>query len=224
NNFQIRTIDLRITTNRIKITPSTDTRQPYITGLEGDTIKLIIILNNTNMLPFGELIKNATVTYKWAYGQGLLLDPDNDGIYEADLVNVPSGTYIITITASAGDDYDFESYEITLSVNIREGLDLTLLVIIFSSIIIGLLLVFGLYQKHFKYPPLVRKIRKLRKKVRKGKKIKPIGLSKREEIVKETFNNKINQIELKTVKSEKGFKEQVDSKIEKSDNLQNGGN
>ncbi|MFW9820924.1 MAG: hypothetical protein ACFFE5_15055, partial [Candidatus Thorarchaeota archaeon] len=96
NNFQIRTIDLRITTNRIKITPSTDTRQPYITGLEGDTIKLIIILNNTNMLPFGELIKNATVTYKWAYGQGLLLDPDNDGIYEADLVNVPSGTYIIT--------------------------------------------------------------------------------------------------------------------------------
>ncbi len=223
NNFQIRTIDLRITTNRIKITTSTLEGEPYITGLEGDTIKLIIILNNTNMLPFGELIKNATVTYKWAYGQGLLLDPENDGIYEADLVNVPSGTYIITITASAGDDYDFESYEITLSVNVREGLDLTWLIIIFSSVIIGLLSVFGLYQKHFKYPPLVRKIRKLRKKVRKGKKIKPISLNKREEIVNENFKNKIEQMELKPIKSEKVFKEQVDSKIEKGDNLQNGG-
>jgi len=224
NNFQIKTIDLRITTNRIKITTSTLSKEPYVTGLEGDTIKLSIILNNTNILPFGELIKNATVTYKWAYGQGILLDPDNDGVYEADLVNVPPGTYIITITASAGDDYDFESYEVTLSVNVREGLDLTWLLIIFSSVIIGLLSVFGLYQKHFKYPPLVRKIRKLRKKVRKGKKIKPISLSKREEIVNENFKNKIEQMELKPIKSEKGFKEQVDSKIEQTDNLQNGGN
>ncbi|MFX0027058.1 MAG: hypothetical protein ACFE8M_11660 [Candidatus Hermodarchaeota archaeon] len=216
NNFQIRTIDLRITTNRIKITPSTDTGQPYITGLEGDTIKLIIILNNTNVLPFGELIKNATVTYKWAYGQGLLFEPENDGIYEADLVNVPSGTYIITITASAGDDYDFDSYEITLSVNVREGLDLTWLVIIFSSVIIGLLSIFGLYQKHFKYPPLVRKIRKLRKKVSKGKKIKPIGLSNRNEILRSSYNDqiKILDFEQKQFKKIEDFKNLEKSKEE----------
>jgi len=114
NNFQIRAIDLRITTNRIEITTSTLSGNPYISGSEGDTIPLRIILNNTNILPSGELIKNATVTYKWDYGQGEI--PEFDGIYEVDLVNVLSSTepYIITITASAGDDYTFETYEITL--------------------------------------------------------------------------------------------------------------
>ncbi|MFW9947277.1 MAG: hypothetical protein ACFFDX_10665, partial [Candidatus Odinarchaeota archaeon] len=112
NNFQIRTIDLRITVKRIIGTISREDGGAQIEAYAGENVLLKIILKD----PQNNTIKNATVTYKWAYGQGLLLDPENDGIYEVDLVNVPLGTYIITIYAFAGDNYDFESYEIMLIV------------------------------------------------------------------------------------------------------------
>ncbi|MFX0025984.1 MAG: Ser-Thr-rich GPI-anchored membrane family protein, partial [Candidatus Hermodarchaeota archaeon] len=83
-----------------------------IEAYAGEDVLLKIILKD----PQNNTIKNATVTYTWAYGTGQLFDPENDGIYEVDLVNVPSGTYIIRIYAFAGDNYDFESYEIMLIV------------------------------------------------------------------------------------------------------------
>ena len=183
NNFQIRTIDLRITTNRIKITPSTLSGEPIITGSEGGTVHLIIILNNTNVLPSGELIENATVTYKWDYGQGPFYE--TNGIYEADLVNVPSGTYIITITASSViDDYTFETYEITLTVGTVTPPDFSMLFIILAGALVALVSIFTLYEVRFKYPPLVRKSRKLRKKIKKGRKTKPFVVNNREETIR----------------------------------------
>jgi len=194
-NFQIRTIELRITTTRIKITTSTLSREPYVTGLEGDTIRLGIILNNTNILPSGELIKNATVTYKWAYGQGEL--SEFDGTYTVDLVNVPSGTYIITIIASAGDDYSFESYEITLTIGSVTPPDFSMLFIISAGGIVVLVGAFTLYEVRFKYPATVRKSRKIRKKIKKGKKTKPIKeIASREDLIKIHLENNVETIQL----------------------------
>jgi hypothetical protein len=205
NNFQIRTIDLRITTTRIKITTDTLSGEPIATGLEGDTVQLRIILNNTNILPSGELIKNATVTYKWDYGQGELTEID--GIYEIDLVDVPSGTYIITITASAGDDYTFESYEITLTIGSVTPPDFSMLFIISAGALVVLVGGFTLYEVRFKYPATVRKSRKIRKKIKKGKKTKPIKeIASREDLIKIHLESNVETIQIEK-KTENGMKD-----------------
>lgn len=76
-------------------------------------------------------------------------------------------------------------------VSIKPGIDMTPYIIGLTAGIIGLVTAFSLYQFHFKYPPLVRKTRKLRKKVRKAKKTKPILVNKRDEIVRDNFQSQI---------------------------------
>lgn len=78
---------------------------------------------------------------------------------------------------------------------IQKGPDLNWLVYLLVAAIGGIVIVFSLYQTHFKYPPTVRKIRKLKKKVRKGKKLKPIVLSNRDELLTSTIQNKTRIIE-----------------------------
>ncbi|MHA1257606.1 MAG: carboxypeptidase-like regulatory domain-containing protein, partial [Promethearchaeota archaeon] len=154
-----------------------------------------IILNNTNVLPSGELIKNATVTYKWAYGQGELIE--DNGFYEVDLVNIPSGTYTITITASAGDDYTFDTYEITLTIGSVTPPDFSMLFIISAGGIVVLVGAFTLYEVRFKYPATVRKSRKIRKKIKKGRKTKPIKeIASREDLIKVHLESNIETIHL----------------------------
>ena len=204
NNFQIRTMDLRITVNRIRTIISTTSGESYINALPGGSIRLKIRLNNTD---FGGLIKNATVTYRWAYGQGELLDIDNDGVYEVELKNIPVGIYAIIISASAGDYYDFESYEITLNAVAVSGPDFTMLFLTLSGAFVALVVGFTLYQVHFKYPPTVRKSRKIRKKIRKGKKTKPVkDIASREDLIKDHIESNVETIQLEK-KTENGLKE-----------------
>ena len=218
-NFQIETMELRITVNKISTVISTVSGEPIITINPGESVKLRIMINNSD---FGVAIKNANVTYRWTYGQGVLTDYDNDGIYEADLENIPEGSYTITITASASDDYNFESYEITISAITHPKSDQTWLIYVLFGGIIGLVSVFTLYQTYFKYPPMVRKIRKLRKKIRKGKKTKMILTSKRSKIIENSIREKTQIIELesktpdKKIDKLKEIKEINDLKEDKS--------
>ena len=195
-NFQWVTKDLRITVNRISAEITTRSGVAQIEAEIGDNVLLEIVLVDNI---FGTNITEAIVTYNWAYGQGELEDSDNDGIYEILLENVREGIHTITITAFAGDNYDFESYPITIVVippTTSAGPDLSWLIYILVGGIVGLVMIFTLYQTHFKYPPMVRKIRKLRKKVRKNKKTKPILLEGREDIIKSDLQKKIDAVEI----------------------------
>ncbi|MFX1585743.1 MAG: hypothetical protein ACFFDL_14430, partial [Promethearchaeota archaeon] len=185
-NYRIITIDLRITVRRINTLINTTSGGNYIDIEPGDNFRIKVVLNNTD---FGGTIKNATVTYRWAHGQGQLQDPDNDGIYEALLQNVPAGSYIITISAFAGENYEFEDFEIILNAIAEPGLNITIIIILLAAGVAGLSTFFIIYQKHFKYPPKVRKIRKLRKKISKNKKLKPITLQTRQNIINENIIN-----------------------------------
>ncbi len=203
NNFQIKTITLRITLNKIATVINTTSGDTYFSILPSESILLSIELTDSD---FGGTITDATVTYQWAYGQGTLLDPENDGIYEIELENIPTGIYTITITASAGDDYSFETYEITINVVSVTPDDFSLLFIALAGALVAMVLGITLYQVRFKYPPTVRKSRKLRKKIRKGKKTKPVkDIISREELIKDHLesNTEIIQLEKKT---ENGFK------------------
>ena len=214
-NYQIGTIDIRITINKISIVISTVSGVPIINILPGDNVKLQIILNNSD---FGAIIKNATVTYTWTYGQDELTDLDNDGIYEADLLEIPEGSYTIIITASAGDDYDFKNYKITVSAIRGPTEDQTWLIYVLSGGIVGLVSIFSVYQLYFKYPPLVRKIRKLRKSIRKGKKTKPMIISKREETIKAELQNQAKILDLESENIENKIPDKIEKKVKKNIN------
>ncbi|MFX0141625.1 MAG: hypothetical protein ACFFDN_48760, partial [Candidatus Hodarchaeota archaeon] len=220
-NYQINTIDPRITVKRINAQIVTESGESQIEIEVGNDVLLRIVLNNT---VFGGFIKNATVTYTWAFGQGELLDVNNTGIYEATLRNIQAGPdeitiYKITINAFAGDNYDFEAYEITLVINrpiTEPGPDLSWLIYTLIGAIVGLVIIFGVYQKYYKFPPLVRKIRKIKKKIKKNRKIKPISLQTREKLVEKNYQAKIHELEIIPHPPEKILKSDIDI-INKSD-------
>jgi hypothetical protein len=180
-NYQINTIYLRITVNRVRTSIYTVSGLNFVDINPGENFLIQIVLNNTD---FGGTIRNATVTYRWDNGQGILTDSNNDGIYEAILNNVPAGSYRISINAYAGENYDFrDDFEIVLNVISPPGPDITLIIILLAAGVVGLSVFFVLYQIRFKYPPKVRMMRKMRKKIDKGKNLKPITVNSRSDII-----------------------------------------
>ncbi|MEJ2278402.1 MAG: hypothetical protein P8Y70_11735 [Candidatus Lokiarchaeota archaeon] len=158
----------------------------------GDIFNLKISLNN---LDFNTTIKNATVRYTWELGQGTLTDKNNDGVYEASLSNLREGTYIITITAFAGDDYEFERFRITLNV-IRppgETFLFQVLTIVGVAATIGISGYLIAYQRVLKYPKPVRKIRKFKKNLKK-KKIPDLELRSREKVLRSEYEKNLGSL------------------------------
>jgi len=207
NNFQVKTLSLRITLNKIATVINTTSGGSYFRISHGGSLSLSIELTDSD---FGGVITNANVTYRWAYGQGNLLDPENDGIYvtdEDELKDIPTGTYTITITASAGDDYSFETFIITLNVVSITQPDFSLVFITLAGALVALVVGFALYQVRFKYPPTVRKSRKIRKKINKSKTTKPLkDIASREDLIKAHLDSNVETIQLEK-KPENGFKE-----------------
>jgi len=212
-SYEDFTLDLRITIARIGTSINTVSGESLLNAKSGENFRLKILLNNTD---FGGIIRGATISFTWEFGLGELSDPDNDGIYEIVLPNVRVGSHIITITAFVGDLYDFEVSEIVLNVVIESELDFTWLVISLTGGIIGLVTVFIFYQKHFKYPPLVRKIRKLKKNLKKGKKVKPILFTKREDLINNKLQNNFEILPLDTLKPKKINNMQLGEKLTKT--------
>ncbi len=200
-DYQPITLDIRITIKRISTNINTITGESSLSAKSGQDFKLKLLINNTN---FGGVIKGATVSFMWDFGLGELTDLDNDGVYEIILQNVKVGSHIITITAfTSGDLYEFETYTIVLNVIAESGVDLTWIVIGLAGGIMGLVSVFISYQKHFKYPPMVRKARKLRKNIRKGKKNKEISVISRYNTIKNNFQATLDILPLDLFKPKK---------------------
>ncbi|MFX0023784.1 MAG: hypothetical protein ACFE9S_15765 [Candidatus Hermodarchaeota archaeon] len=83
------------------------------------------------------------------------------------------------------------------------GTDWSWLVYSLIGVIIGLVIIFGLYQLHFKYPPIVRKIRSLKKKIRKGKTHAPLLLANREDIIWNHLQKKLEILKLDNINQKK---------------------
>ncbi len=181
---------IRLYIRKFNIDISTVSGSDRIDTEAGNDITLKINLNNTDL---GVLIKGVIVTYSWENGDGILTDPDNDGIYEATIENVPQGTFTITISAFAGDDYDIQDYEITvLAVRKAEAATILFQALFILSVVIAVGLVSYLiaYQKYLKYPRPVRKVRKYRKTLRK-KEMPSIGIVGREAAFKSIYNKEV---------------------------------
>ncbi len=192
-NYQSYSALLRIQVERIRTNITTVSGETVVNRKPGESYHLKINLHN---LDFNTEILNATVTYTWTYGQGALTDPDNDGIYEGDISDLREGTFIVTISVYAGDDYEFERFTITLNV-IRPTEDVLLfqiLTIIGVSAAVGLGGYLYMYQKILKYPQKVRKIHKYKSHLKSSK---PLGLEtpSRDQLVEEAYLNKLRPLE-----------------------------
>jgi len=108
--YQINTVDIRFTVNRIATNISGNS---IIEILAGETIHIEVELTD---LDFGGQILNATVRYTWQFGQGELTDLNSDGIYEAFLNSTMVGVYNLVINAYKGENYDFQSFEIIIII------------------------------------------------------------------------------------------------------------
>ncbi len=156
----------------------------------GKDITLQIKLNNTDL---GGLIKGSIVTFSWEQASGILADPNNDGIYEITIPNLPLGDFTFTISGFAGDDYDIQDFDIFVISVAQEVEDPTLFIALFILAIIlvsGLISYLVIYQRYLKYPKPVRKVRKYKKSLRK-KNVPSIYIRGRESSFKSLYNENI---------------------------------
>ncbi len=189
-NYELQSEVIRIQVQRIKAAINTTTGSPIIIASPNQNVRLSVVLTN---LDFGTPIIGASVNFSWAFGRGSLTDADSDGIYETTLGNLVEGTYTIIISAYFGDNYDFDSYEITLTV-IRDTGELLFFIIATIIIIsagVALLGYLILYMRVLKYPKPVRKVRKYRRTL-KNKKVPRTSIESRENKVKSVYENQIS--------------------------------
>jgi len=199
-NFQSKNIDFSIVVRKIETNIKTITGNGIININPGENLNILVYLNDTD---FNLPIIGALMLYDWDFGQGILTDSNNDGFYGVSLNNIPAGSHIVTISVFGSEDYAFQQYQVTINAIQGDAPDWTLLIIILSAGMLGIIGFFTLYQTHLKYPPMVRKIRKIRKKINKDKKIKSTSLLKREILVAKNLQDKINIAEYEHTPIEK---------------------
>ena len=136
-NYHSYSTFIGINVNRIRTNITTISGENVFNLKEGDDFQLQIRLID---LDFGNDILYASITYNWEFGQGYLIDNDNDGIYETVISGVPVGLYQIEITTFAGDDYEFERLTITLNV-IEKQPEIPLFFIVFQIIFISSIII-----------------------------------------------------------------------------------
>ncbi len=161
---------------------------------------------------FGDLIQNIEVNYTWDGAPGTLTYNETSGYYTALLSDVPEGVFDIIITAEKGPNYDFEEYRITISSTTKLSVWQLVLIYFLAALIIALITGFGAYQLHYKYPPMVRDVRKLRRKLRKGRKTKSVLIDSREKIMDKIFQDKLRDSNIKYIKVKK-----IDKKVVRND-------
>ena len=202
DNHVFQSKDLRIEIRRIHTNITTEDGISRISTQPGNDVRLKIVLHD---LDFGGLIKGAKVSYSGGLGSGILTDGNNDGVYEVVFENIAEGTFKIVITAYYGDNYEFESYEVTIS-SIRPAGEALLIITLTTAIIAAAVIIMGYiyaYQKILKYPKSVRKVRKYQKTLNKTKDPK-VSIEKREKAFNEAYKEELN----KTSKLVKGKPEE----------------
>ena len=220
-NYESQSTLLRVQINRIAVTLQLTSGSPIVPVSPGGTALISLELLD----PFTDLsIIGANVSYSWIFEDGVLVDPENDGTYEALIGGIQEGSYTIIITVDAGDQYDFPPLEITLVV-VRSPEDILpfqiiLIVSIISAVVVGIYLT--LYLTILKYPKPIRRVHSFSKTLKREK------MPKREVISREeAFRTSYDENTSNSSKFLKGkpspAEPQIDKLIEKTsrDTLKN---
>jgi hypothetical protein len=190
-NFQLQTENLRINVQRIRTNITTETGESIITVQSGRDIEIRVVLFN---IDFGGTITNANVSYRWQFGEGILTELNSDGTYETTLPSQAVGSYTLTITANKGDIYDFQRYEITITI-VRPPDDFWIFIILLitaSIIAISLTSYLILYKRVLQYPKQVRKVRKYERTLKKTRDPK-VNITARKDLFDDKFAGEIGK-------------------------------
>jgi len=190
-NFETQTKILRIQVRKIQTQINFIKGGSVINLSPGESTNIEITLIN---LETNESIIGATINYTWVFGKGVFTDENNDGIYNTTIGGALDGSYKLIISPSVSENYDFQSFEITITIIRPEGEFLAVQVgtiaTSFSAIIVGAYLL--LYLTILKYPKQVRKVRKFRKSLKKES-APSVDITNREKGFREKFNSESPQ-------------------------------
>ncbi|MHA1341191.1 MAG: hypothetical protein ACTSRZ_14410 [Promethearchaeota archaeon] len=166
-NYVQKAILISIHVTQIPTNITTASFNNTITVIKGKTFSLDIMLFD---LTTNKLIKGADVSFTYKFGKGTLTDPDNDGHYTVNLTILEPDTYKIYITAYKGINYNFEPYEVIVSVIIppEEGKIPAWIILMLIGIIIAIISLFISYELYFKYPKDVRIIKKVKRAIKRN--------------------------------------------------------
>ncbi len=192
-NYIGQNINLNIRVRKILTEIITEDKEDKITIRPGEKFTLVIEIKN---LDFGGKVEDCEVSYEWDFGDGELKETD-EGIYEVELDTElrPEGSYTITITAfKEGGKYEFEDYEITLTIARPEGESLLFLILFIVAIsgIAALASYYVYYRKVLRFPKPVRKVRKFRKSLKK-KSAPSIDIISREKAFNELYSDELGK-------------------------------
>jgi len=213
-NFELYLIQkIYVSVDRIRTNITTADGVSNIIRRPGESVTIRVVINN---LDFGGTLKGASVTYRWAFGTGFLSDNDNDGIYTVTLTDTPEGSFTLTLNADMGQDYDFATYEIVITIIIpKEDLLLFQILSIIGGITAAALVTYlYLYQKIFKFPKPVRRVRKFKKSLNK-KNAPKVNVINRDKAFKSEYESQLSKTskKLKMKQSEKAIpKENIEVK------------
>jgi hypothetical protein len=141
-NYEEKIIFLRIDINRIRANISGNS---LIAVMVDEVVHIEVELID---LDFGGSILDATVVYSWQFGQGVLTDPDSNGIYEVLLVGTMPGIYSLVISAYKGENYEFESFTIIIVISQSPKSPKFIIPGYTLFIFIGIMLIFSLITIH----------------------------------------------------------------------------
>ncbi len=181
--YTSNTTGIQITVRGYETQVISETGSDRIDIKPGSTVTIRISLKNKDL---GTSIKGMTVAYSWQFGDGPMTDENGDGIYEVTFEDVPEGSYRVLITVYSTENYEFESFDLTVAAMRTPDeifiQNMILIIAIAGAVIFGGY--FALYQLKWKYPPFVRLIRNVRKDVKKGRKLTAsLGIESRTDLV-----------------------------------------
>ncbi|MGM0470140.1 MAG: hypothetical protein ACQERB_15175 [Promethearchaeati archaeon] len=166
NNFETQTKNIRIQVEKIPTQINFTQGSSIINLRPGEYTTIAISLKN---LVNNESILGASINYTWVFGSGVFEDENNDGIYTASIGGALDGSYTLIVNPSLNENYDFQSFDITITVS-RSMAEVISVQVGSTLAIISALLIGGyllLYLTILKYPKQVRKVRKYRKSLKK---------------------------------------------------------
>ena len=99
------------------------------------------------------------------------------------------------------EQYTISIDDVYLYIEVKEiSGNFSFLIYILIGAIAGLSITFTLYEKHFKFPPMVRKVRKLRRKIKKNKKsLKLLDTRERTNLLDDIYQKELKIIEIKSL-------------------------
>ena len=134
--------------------------------LPGEDFELGVIIED---LDNGGLISGCIVKYQSLVYSGNLTENENN-IYIVPFESVQEGIHEIIITVYKGSDYKFDQFTITLNVIAPTSDSIPPWAFYTMGVALaGLASSFIAYQKYFKYPKIVRDIKKLKRSIKHGK-------------------------------------------------------